>query len=579
MFYLCRETTGVHSRQGAHDARGHLPLTLCLTMHRTLLILCFLLTLLPALRAQELEKRTLTLLDTLDSDIDHRAGYHASRDRQVAALRNDLTHAQGMARVALLKEIFHLYSHYQTDSAQVYLNRLAALPEAAQSPDLRAYIGTGQAEIWAVGGLYPEASARLQEVRQLLTGTEDHELQLFYYRTQRTLYGWMADYTAMPVPHQLYKQRAAHYRDTILTLEGPGLSHDIVLSDRDIDTGHPENAIRRLLPYARGMRPDNADAYVCFLLYQAYKATGRRDDAIYYLTLTAIADLRRGTTEYQALPLLAQTLYEHGDIKRAYDYLICSMEDANYCKATLRAIEVTKIFPIIDKQYKQQQASLRRGRIVLLVTLCVLLAILSAMVVMLRRQIRRVHSSRKALAESNAKLERTNEELARKGDALDATLNQLRQVDKVKEAYIARYLDRCRTYIDAMASRQHTLSKLCKERRYDELGKLLRDDDIIHDERERLYADFDAAFLTLFPDFIERFNALLRPGEELHPKHEGRLSTELRIYALIRLGITDTQRIAHFLSFSTATVYSYRSKMRGRAADGPEGFEARVQQL
>ncbi len=550
-------------------------------MPRHALLILFLVCLLPLPQAQAalIEARTAALLDTLDHCIDHKGDFHAIRNRQIAVLKDAARRSQGLTRLNMLKEIFGLYSHYQTDSAQVCLNKMAALPDASTSPSVRAFIGTGQAEIWAVAGLYAEATTRLQTTRPLLADAHDAELQLFYYRTQRTLYGWMADYTAMPGPHEAYKRRAASYRDTILSLEPAGLSRDIVLSDRDIDTGHPEQAINRLLPYARKMQPNNADAYVCFLLYQAYHALGQHDECLYYLTLTAIADLRKGVTEYQALPLLAQQLYELGDITRAYNYLVCSMEDANYCKATLRAIEVTKIFPIIDRQYKQQQAASRRGRTAFSVTLCVLLAVLSAMVMLLRRQVRRVHTSRSELREANAQLERSNEQLAQKGEELDAALNQLRQVDKVKEAYIARYLDRCRTYIDAMATNRHALAKLCKERRYDELNKELRDDDVIHNERKALYTDFDTAFLTLFPDFIERFNALLRPGEELNPKHAGQLNTELRIYALIRLGITDTQRIAHFLSFSTATVYSYRSKIRGRALDGPEGFEARVQQL
>jgi len=156
---------------------------------------------------------------------------------------------------------------------------------------------------------------------------------------------------------------------------------------------------------------------------------------------------------------------------------------------------------------------------------------------------------------------------------LQQTFAALKLTDKVKEEYIARYLNRCRDYLDTMQKNQRALHRLYKERRMEELGNELKSDNRIKEEQEKFYADFDAAFLTLFPDFIEKFNALLKPEGQLHPKHEGQLNTELRIFALIRLGVTDTQRIAYFLNSSVATVYNYRSKLRKKSCGNPANFE------
>lgn len=527
-----------------------------------------------------------SLLERLDDIVEHKADYHANYNEQIDKLKAQAARSQGIVRINLYKEIYELYSHYQTDSAQTYLERLAKLPETKDTPSLQAYVLIGRSEIYAVAGLYAQAVESLQAVNLKVVGEEDGDLALFYYRTARTLYGWMTDYTAMPEPHRLYAEQTRLYRDTLLTLSQPKEERDIVVADQATATGNPQRAISILLPYAEKMSVETPDPYLCFTLYQAYTALGRKDESLYHLVLTAIADLQRATTEYQALPILAQRMYDLGDMSRAYNYLICSMEDASYCRAMLRTVEVQKIFPIINKQYKQDEQDRNRNKRLLTVALVVALAALVTAVFYLRRQIKKLHTSRRLLAESNEQQREANDKLQQTLAQLqDANAAQqqanaaLQLTDKMKEEYIARYLNRCRDYLDSMLERQHFLNRLYKERRMDELSAELKSSTSIKEEQDRFYADFDAAFLTLFPDFIAKFNALLRPEEHFAPKHDGALNTELRIFALIRLGITDTQRIAHFLNYSVATVYNYRSKIRNKAVGNPADFEAAVGQI
>lgn len=532
------------------------------------------------------DQRTKELLKKLDQYVAHKTDYHAQRNKQIETLKAQAKRSDGIVRINLYREIYGQYAHYCTDSAQVYLELMAACPEAKTSTAVQAYIHTGQAEICAVAGLYAEAVTELEKVDKNVINKKEPELELFYYRTIRTLYGWMADYTDMPGPHKLYSDKTMQYRDTLLAIESPGESRDIVEADKATATGNPQLAVEILLPLAAKMGKDAPDPYICFTLHQAYHALNKQQDAMYYLVLTAIADLQLATTEYQALPILAQVLYEQGDIERAYKYLICSMEDANQCKAMLRAIEVSKIFPIIDRQYKQDEARQHRNERIFTTVLAALLIVLVVVVIYLRKQMKKLHSSRlqlsqsyKQQAETNEKLEQALAKLRATNEALQKTYAELQLTDKVKEEYIARYLNRCRDYLDTMQANQRALHRLYKERHMEELGKQLRSDCKIKEEQEKFYADFDAAFLTLFPDFINKFNALLKPEEELLPKHEGQLNTELRIFALIRLGITDTQHIAHFLNFSVATVYNYRSKIRNKACGNPAIFEQTVANL
>lgn len=343
-------------------------------------------------------------------------------------------------------------------------------------------------------------------------------------------------------------------------------------------------------PYSAQASEAAPNPFVCFTLAHAYVLLGNRSKAIHYLTLTAIADLRSATCEYQALPMLAQILFDQGDVERAYTYLLCSMEDASYCKAGLRSIEASTIFPIIDKQYKQREKAQRERDHLLMYGLVSLSFILIAMVVYLRKQMLKLRQMRQKqslynkqlsaanqqMHEANEKLQVALQEVKSTNEELQNTYSQLRMTDKVKEEYIARYLNRCRMYLDQLTEFRSATLRLVKNRHFEELANQLKRDLNAKTEQTQFYEDFDAAFLTLFPDFVASFNALLQPEHQLSVKKNGLLNTELRIYALIRLGIHDTTRIAHFLDYSTATVYNYRSKIRKKAICSPEEFESLV---
>ena len=404
----------------------------------------------------------------------------------------------------------------------------------------------------------------------------------------------MSDYTKIPTQHHLWAEKTMNYRDSLLSIKATqGVHRAIIQADKYNALGQPQKAIALLRPYVNKMSESHPMPYICFTMAHACLLANDSTQAAYYLTLTAIADLRKGTCEYQALPILAQVLFRTGDVKRAYTYLLCSMEDANFCKAGLRAIEVSNIFPIIDKQYKLQEKAQRHRDRLLIYLLIALLVALSGTVVYLRKQMIKLRVMRRKQALSNQQLAEANEqmkvanlklqevldEVGRTNEELQRTYSQLRMTDKMKEEYIARYLNRCRMYLDQLSDFRSTTLRLIKNRRYDDIAQSLQKALNAKTEQAQFYADFDAAFLTLFPNFVEAFNALLQPDHNIQVKKHGQLNTELRIYALIRLGIHDTSRIAHFLDYSTATVYNYRSKIRNKALCAPELFEQQVATL
>lgn len=544
----------------------------------------------------EFDEPTQSLLCTLDDVImNHKMQYREQRLKQINQLKAQARSATGYNKYNLYKEIFDLYSHFQTDSAQVYICKMRQLPAYKTDVVMQATLHIAQAEIMAVSALYAEALNELDKVPRSLINAEHIELRLYYYRIKRTIYGWMCTYyTKASEQHQLWEEKTMNYRDSLLSVETiKNLNRDIVLADKYNALGQPQKAINMLKPYAAQASEATPHPYVCFTLAQAYLLKGNRAKGVYYLTLTAIADLHNATCEYQALPMLAQILFDNGDVERAYSYLLCSMEDASYCKAGLRSIEASNIFPIIDKQYKQREKEQRQRDHVLMYALVALSFVLIGVVLYLRKQMQKLREMRHQQTRNNAELAAANQRMHEANEKLQAALqevkntnedlqntySQLRMTDKVKEEYIARYLNRCRMYLDQLAEFRSSTLRLIKNRHFEEVANQLKRDLNAKVEQTQFYADFDAAFLTLFPDFVSSFNALLQPEHQLTVKKNGLLNTELRIYALIRLGIHDTTRIAHFLDYSTATVYNYRSKIRNKAICPPEEFEELVGKL
>lgn len=544
----------------------------------------------------EFDEPTQSLLCTLDDVImNHKMQYREQRLKQINQLKAQARSATGYNKYNLYKEIFDLYSHFQTDSAQVYICKMRQLPAYKTDVVMQATLHIAQAEIMAVSALYAEALNELDKVPRSLINAEHIELRLYYYRIKRTIYGWMCTYyTKASEQHQLWEEKTMNYRDSLLSVETiKNLNRDIVLADKYNALGQPQKAINMLKPYAAQASEATPHPYVCFTLAQAYLLKGNRAKGVYYLTLTAIADLHNATCEYQALPMLAQILFDNGDVERAYSYLLCSMEDASYCKAGLRSIEASNIFPIIDKQYKQREKEQRQRDHVLMYALVALSFVLIGVVLYLRKQMQKLREMRhqqtrnnaelaaanQRMHEANEKLQAALQEVKNTNEELQNTYSQLRMTDKVKEEYIARYLNRCRMYLDQLAEFRSSTLRLIKNRHFEEVANQLKRDLNAKVEQTQFYADFDAAFLTLFPDFVSSFNALLQPEHQLTVKKNGLLNTELRIYALIRLGIHDTTCIAHFLDYSTATVYNYRSKIRNKAICPPEEFEELVGKL
>lgn len=512
------------------------------TKHQLLLILTLLIFISPLRAENGLSPVTTQLLKQLDKVVENKLIYRQKREDNLDRKKQTALKLTGKARQQVYYHIFKEYARFQTDSAMVYLKKMKH--SAPDTPQTAALYQIGLAEIYAVTGSYTEAQALL---RQIDLQHLNHNIRLEFYHLSRTLYGWMADFAELDESRQKLLNLTNIYRDSILLTEPAGINQDIVRADSANVLLNPKLALQISIGDTAQAEPHQS-TYIFYNMAVAYGLLGNRDKQMQYLARTAIADLKNGTTEYEALPRLARLCYDMNHTERAYSYLVCSMEDAGFCKARLRSLEASNIFPIIDRAYKKQKAEQDKMNRLLIYGLALLAMVLVVAILSLRRQMKRLSLTRKQLAQANGDLEKANKDL--------------RATVRIKEDYIARYLSRCRNYIDTLEEYRRALLKRFKAHQMEELYKELKSSATVQQEQERFFEEFDNAILNLYPHFVEQFNDLLLPEYRITPKGGQLLTTELRIFALIRLGVTDSQSIAHFLNYSVATIYCYRSKIR-----------------
>ena len=503
------------------------------------------------------------VLDSLDAIIDNKSAFHAQKEQDMTALKMRLNSASDeYEKLEIYGQLFNGYLHYQADSSLHYIDEKIRLLSTMERADLNAELLINRAEVLGVMGMYTEALEQLKQV-------DPQSLQLktlnYYYRVCCACYGWLADYTTNQQVKQKYRLQANAYRDSIISVISPDLDKDIVQAERYLMKGEVNKSVSMLKELLEKYPDRRQKAYIHYIMSDAYEKAGNLDMQIYYLAKTAIIDLKSSIREYASLQKLAQQVYAKGDIDRAYKYLNCSMDDAVACNASLRYIEVAQYFPIIDKAYKLKEERGRTFRYGLLIFVSFLSLALIVVIFWLYRWNKKLSMMRKHLSEANEQLRLMNRELKHTG--------------KVKEVYIAHYLDQCVAYLDKLESYRRSLAKMAMASRIDDLFKAIKSEQFIKDERKDFYHNFDKSFLELFPHFIASFNALLVDHEHICPKSNELLNTELRIFALIRLGITDSNAIAHFLGYSLATVYNYRSRMKNRAKGDKETFEQEVMNI
>ena len=522
-------------------------------------------------------KSTDVLLREIDAIIKNRQIYGAEKEARIADLKRLLVEAASdEQRYGFCGRLFDEYRAYNLDSSFVYAQRKEELARRLNKQDYLDDSAMNMAEVMGTTGMYKEALELLGGIdKKTLPGY----LYGYYYHLYRTIYGLMGDYAVTEEAKSEYYRMTDLYRDSLLQVNASdSLGHVLVMADKCIVHAQYDEAIRMLAEYyGKPSLDEHAQAMITYTISEGCRLKGDREGQKHYLALSAIADLKSAVKEYVSLRKLASLVYEAGDIDRAYNYLKCSLEDATLCNARLRTLEISQVFPIIDQAYQLKTKRQQQEMKVSLICISLLSVFLLVAIFFVYKQMKKVAAARREVVDTNTLLQELNEELHDSNSQLKEMNHTLSEANYIKEEYIGRYMDQCSTYLDKMDLYRRSLNKIAAAGRVEELYKAIKSSQFLDEELKEFYANFDVTFLQLFPSFVEEFNALLT--EPMQPKPGEQLNTELRIFALIRLGITDSTKIAQFLRYSVTTIYNYRTRVRNKAVGERDEFEAKVMQI
>lgn len=513
---------------------------------------------------QAVGQDTASLLDTLDMTLRESHKYIDARRAKIAGLKAELARAATDAeRYRLAGCLREEYRSFDIDSALYFANEKMA---AARRIGNASYISDARMNLAEMSGVYGMYKEALDYIDSVDKGVLDVYQMEYYYHVYRNIYGLMADNCSNAVIKKRYLALTDSYRDSILLVNSPGsFNYVIVKADKDNVHGRYDEAIKILKGAYSKFDNIHGKALLDYSLAMAYAGKGDTANEKRHLILSAINDIRSGIREYTSLRLLAVMLYKEGDVDRAYAYMTRCMDDAAACNSLWRIYEVQKAFPVINKVYHHKLDRQRRVVFCSLVFIILLTLFLAVAILVIKKQMRKVSAARRQAQEANVRLKELNRELS--------------ESSHIKEEYIAHYIDQCSLYIDKMDKYRKHLQKVAQKGGAKELFDEIRSKSFIDNELKDFYAQFDDSFLNLFPNFVDDFNNLLVPEQRIRLKPGEKLNTELRIFALIRLGISSSTKIANFLRYSVTTIYNYRVRLRNAAAGDREKFDDAVMMI
>lgn len=519
-----------------------------------------------------------SLLKVLDSSVDNYQVFSNQKEEQLNKLKDLLKYANNDdQRYKICGQLYDDYKSYKSDSALTYAQKKLQIAEKMNNRWNLTDAKLNLASIMGTSGMYKES----MDILETINIQDNPDLKAYYFHVYRTVYGFMADYTVSTREKERYNKLVSNFRDSLLVVNPPNSeTHIMVKTDQLIANKKSDEAIKILLSYYPTIKNDkHTRAIIAFCISVTYQKQQNRENEKKWLIISAINDIQSATKDYISLRSLAFLLYEEGDIDRAYKYIKRSLEDALFCNARLRTYEISQMLPIIDQAYQHQSQARQRQLIISLISISLLSVFLLIAVLSVYRQMRKLSVARKDLSQANKLLNDLNKELSETNKLLKHSNETLSEANLIKEEYIGRYMDQCSAYIDKLDDYRRLLNKTATAGKIDDLIQTIKSKQFIEDELKEFYTNFDSTFLQLFPTFVEEFSALLVDNEEIQLKSGELLNTELRIFALIRLGISDSVKISHFLRYSLSTIYNYRTKLRNKSAVPRDEFESYVMKI
>ena len=517
-------------------------------------------------------KRLDSLLLVLDKTITEKNFYAEIRKQKIDSLRTMLNEMSGYGeqRYHAYQRLYEAYRPYNMNQALSIAEKQTVIAEELHNRQLFNSAVMNIAEILGNLGMYKESLDVIDKIdrKQL----QDQQWS-FYYHLHHSLYLLMTENAVTQKEKNQYRQYISQYKDSILqTLEVNTLGYQFVKAGKLLEQRKSDEALLLMKQcyetYGNDVAQAGIIAYITSEIYAQKEDTEKEKE---YLTVSSIVDLKKGVKEYIALRKLAVMLYRSGDINRAYNYIRCAMEDAAFCGARFRVLEISEALPIITTAYDRKMQQENEKMLKALIAISVLVFVLVIGVIFTVRQMKKLSSAKKSI-------QNMYEDMKLMNINLDELNKKLSESDHVKEEYIGSIFNLCSTYINKMEAYRIQLNKKLIANQIEDV-KRITTNSLVADELKEFFGYFDITFLNIYPNFINQFNELLMDGEQITLKVGDLMTPELRVYALIRLGITDSNKIASFLHYSPQTVYNYKQKIKNKLAVSKDEFSDLVRQI
>ena len=503
----------------------------------------------------------------------------AEKEARLERMKSDVVRMKApVDRYVVLNRLFEEYAAYQYDSAYTYVTE--CLDIATQLGDNRLINDSrlNLAHILSTACLMEQARLTLAQIDTTRL-TPDQFIR--YYRTRTDLLIYQAEFMqGTRYADEAVRQLVA-LRKRVTELDGPrnDVNYLITIAECQSDSGNPQRAIDMLTSLLQRYKSgDRIYSIITSTMSFYYSQMGDKDKQMEYLIKSAESDLEGCIRENTALRTIADRLFDEGDIDRAYRYMRVAVDDANFYGTRLRNIQASRIVPKILNAYQTKQERNHHNMMWLLgaISLIALLLVVGVIAIyQLLKRYRRLNEQKKAI---NEQLRQVNAQLGDTVGQLHESNGLLREREQLKEQYIARFLTLSSRFIDRGEEQRKALYRLYRDRKTEDLVRELKSTHFGAENAKLFYENFDHAFLNIYPNFVDEVNKLLQEDGKIEVKQGKRLTTESRVLALIRIGITDNQSIANILRASLTTIYTYRSKLKARAHN-KDSFEENIKKI
>lgn len=537
------------------------------------------------------------LFERLDSVISCSEEYVFEKETKIKELRKRKSSVlKPEERLWLNKMFYDEFYVYKADSAMNYVDENICISRELGRKDWEQEWLLNKVFLLSATGLLSDAE---RVIRTININELNNDLMFRYYDSKIYLYSHLGQYIGSNenMSYAYYKREAELKNEAQRYInEGHPSYYSFYASlYKDFPRGEDGEKIKKQLRQIvdNSLLISRIDAINSYVLAIMYKNEGDEYNYMKYLIYSAIADVKICNRDIASLEELSNLLYKHNDIDRGYTYIGYCLNAALLYPNRVRVVNISSVMDKLRLAYQERNLEQENKLRLSLYTVSVLSVISIISIFLIYFQYRKLIKSRmnlnksncllnqhvKELSEAQKELAEVNKELSEVNMKLKISNSQLQESNYVKEEYIGYVFSICSNYISKLEEYRKNISRKLKTGQIDEIKSLTSNTAMVQSELKEFYHSFDAIFLHVYPDFVEDFNSLLRPEEKVELKEGELLNTELRIYALVRLGISDSVKIAEFLHCSPQTVYNNRLKTRNKAIIPKEDFAETVRSL